>query len=123
MFHVVEKNKKLVKGIMIAVTATFIFFGIGSYLGMGSISDNDYVAKIGNQKIYPRDIDNFTANASQKLDKIKVMFGLIDRQLIINNIEDNNLTVTPKQIQDEIIKIPMFQDKNKNFSLTKYQDF
>ncbi|HMT02483.1 MAG TPA: peptidylprolyl isomerase [Burkholderiales bacterium] len=123
MFHVVEKNKKLVKGIMIAVTATFIFFGIGSYLGMGSFNDNDYVAKIGSQKIYPRDIDNFTANTPQKLDKIKVMMGLIDRQLILNNIEDNHLTVTPKQIQDEIIKIPMFQDKNKIFSLTKYQDF
>jgi len=120
MFNVVEKNQKLVKGIMIAVTATFVLWGIGGYLGMSN--DNTYVAKVGSKKIYPQDIDRAIQQNPQNTDKMQILFGLINRQLLLNNIEHYHLVATKDQLQNEIANIPAFQDKGK-FSLNKYEAF
>ncbi len=121
MFNVVEKHQKVVKGIMIAITATFVVWGIGGYLGMGS--DDGYIAKVGSNKIYSQDIDRaIDQNPNQSQDKMQILFGLINRQLLLNSIEDNHLTVTTKQLQDAIAAIPMFQTDG-SFDVNKYQDF
>lgn len=121
MFNLIEKNQALVKGIMIAVTATFVLWGIGGYLGMGG--DDGYVAKVGNNKIYPQDIDNATQqNPQQNTDKMQVLFGLINRQLLLNSFDSNHMSATDKQLQQQIANIPLFLDNGK-FSLKKYQDF
>ena len=79
MFNVIEKHQKAVKGLMIAITATFVVWGIGGYLGMGS--DDGYVAKVGSNKIYSQDIDRaIDPNSGQPQDKMQVLFGLINRQ-------------------------------------------
>ncbi len=121
MFNIVEKNQKLVKGIMIVITATFVLWGIGGYLG--SSGDDGYVAKVGSQKIYTRDIDRTIDQYPQNTDKMQVLFGLINRQLLINNINDYHMVATKEQLQKQIASIPEFQESNAQFSLKKYQDF
>ena len=106
---------------MIAITATFVVWGIGGYLGM--TGDDGYIAKVGSNKIYSQDIDNaMDQNPGQGQDKMQILFGLINRQLMLNAIQDNHLTVTTKQLQDSIAAIPMFQTNGK-FDVNKYEDF
>ena len=104
MFNVIENNQKLVKGIMIVVTASFVVWGIGGYLGMAG--DDGYLAKVGNQKIYPRDLDQAMQENPQNTDKMQVLFGLINRQLLISNIDNYHMIATKSQLQHEIAAIP-----------------
>lgn len=120
MFNLVEKNQKLVKGIMIAVTATFVVWGIGGYLGMSG--DDGYVAKVGSSKIYTNDIDNALEQNPKNTDKMQVLFGLINRQLLLNNFDRYHMSATQEQMQQEISNMPIFQDNNA-FSTKKYHDF
>mgnify|MGYP000284702247 CR=1 FL=1 len=121
MFHLVDKNQKLVKWIMIAVIASFVVWGIGGYLGMSG--DDGYLAKVGSHKIYSKDLDQaMNQEQQQNNDKMQVLFGLINRQLLLNSFEDNRLTVTKDQLQQEIAKIPAFQT-NGQFDLKKYEEF
>ncbi len=122
MFHIVEKNQKLVKGILVAVAATFVMFGVGGYLGMGG--DDGYVAKVGSSKIYSGDIDNAIQQQQQgqSQDKMQVLLGLINRQLLLNSFKDNHLSVSDDALQKTIADIPAFQESGV-FILSKYQDF
>ena len=120
MFHIVEKNQKLVKGILVAVAATFVMFGVGGYLGMGG--DDGYVAKVGSAKIYSSDIDNAMQQQGQSQDKMQVLLGLINRQLLLNSFKDENLSVSNEALQKAIADIPAFQESGV-FILSKYQDF
>ncbi len=121
MFNIVEKHQKLVKGIMITLTATFVVWGVSGYLGMAG--DDGYVAKVGSNKLYLQDIDRaMDQNPSQGQDKMQVLFGLINRQLLLNSIDDNHMTVTTKQLQSAIAAIPVFQTDGA-FDPKKYEDF
>lgn len=121
MFNVVEKHQKLVKGIMITITATFVVWGISGYLGMAG--DDGYVAKVGGNKIYSQDIDRaIDANQGQSTDKMQVLFGLINRQLLINSLQDHHMSVTTGELQKAISALPMFQT-NGQFDPKKYEDF
>lgn len=121
MFNVVERHQKLVKGVMIALTATFVVWGIGGYLGMSG--DDGYVAKVGGNKIYLQDIERISQqNPSASQDKMQILFGLINRQLLLNSFADNNLTVTTKQLQTAIAAIDVFQSQGK-FDVAKYESF
>ncbi|MCC2644561.1 MAG: peptidylprolyl isomerase [Burkholderiales bacterium] len=120
MFNLIEKNQTFVKGVMIAVAATFVLWGIGGYLGMGS--DDGYIAKVGSNKIYTRDIDNAITQNPQNTDKMQVLSGLINRQLLLNNFDNYHMVASKDQLQQKISEIPLFLDNGK-FSLKKYQDF
>ena len=120
MFNVIEKNQKLTKGIMIAVTASFVLWGISGYISQSS--DDGYVAKIGDQRIYPKDIDQ--AMESQKgANRKDILAGLINRSLIIENANYYNLTASDSELQAEILKIPEFQNAKGDFSIEKYQNY
>ncbi|MDQ5922034.1 MAG: peptidyl-prolyl cis-trans isomerase [Pseudomonadota bacterium] len=121
MFNIVEKNQKVVKWIMIVIIITFALWGIGGYLS--NVGDDGYVAKVGSFRIYPRDIDNAILQNPQNTDKMQVMFGLINRQLLLNNIDDYHMQATKTQLQQKIAAMPEFQDSNGQFDLSKYQDF
>lgn len=121
MFNVVERHQKTVKGILIAITATFVVWGVSGYLDMGG--DDGYVAKVGSNKIYTQDVDNaMSQNPSQAQDKMQVLFGLINRQLLINALQDNHMSATTAQLQQAIMAIPMFQTSGK-FDVKKYEDY
>lgn len=118
MFNVVEKNQKLVKGLMIFIALTFVMWGIGSYLGM--IGDDGYVAKVGSTKIYERDINNVLEQNKDAGDKMQVLFSLINRQLLLSNSDSYHMQATKKQLQDEIAGIKDFQESGV-FSLSKFE--
>lgn len=121
MFNIIERHPKVVKGIMIAITATFVVWGISGYLGM--TGDDGYVAKVGSSKIYSQDIDRaMDQNPGQNQDKMQILFGLINRQLLINSLDDEHMSVTTAQLQQEIAQIPMFQTNGK-FDVNKYETF
>lgn len=120
MFSTVEKHQKLVKGLMIFLGAAFAMWGIGGYLG--ATGDDGYVAKVGSSKIYPRDIDQAMEGNTQQQNKMQVLFGLINRQVLLNHINDTHQTVTDSMLQQEIAKIPLFQE-NGEFNLDKYTGF
>lgn len=121
MFNVVERHQKTVKGILIAITATFVVWGVSGYLDMGG--DDGYVAKVGSNKIYTQDIDNaMSQNPGQPQDKMQVLFGLINRQLLINALQDNHMSASTAQLQQAIAAIPMFQTNGK-FDVKKYEDY
>lgn len=121
MFNIVEKNQKLVKGIMIVVASTFVLWGIGGYLS--NTGDDGYVAKVGGIKIYPQDIDNAISQNPQNTDKMQVMLGLINRQLLLSNIDAYHMVATKEQLQQQIASMQVFQNSAGQFDLTKYQDF
>ena len=121
MFNTVEKHQKLVKGIMIVLGAAFAMWGIGGYLGANG--DDGYVAKVGKNKIYPRDIDQAMDGTNpQQQNKMQTLFGLINRQLLLNHINDTNQIATDTELRQEIAKIPAFQE-NGQFNLSKYTTF
>ena len=120
MFNIIEKNQMLVKGIMIAIGATFVLWGVGGYIGMSG--DDGYVAKVGSNKIYKQDIDQAIQQNPQNTDKMQILFGLINRQLLLNNFEDYHMKATNDQLQQEIASIPIFQESG-TFNLGKYQTF
>lgn len=121
MFNVIEKNQKVVRWILIVVIASFVLWGIGSYLGMSA--DDGYIAKVGNQKIYQRDIDDAIAqNKDSNPDKMQILYGLINRQLLLQSLSDNYMEATTHQLQQQISAIPEFQESGV-FSLNKYKEF
>ncbi len=120
MFDIVEKNQKLVKGIMIAVGASFVLWGIGSYLGM--VSDDGYLAKVGSKKIYMRDIDQAMQNDPNQ-DKLQLLYGLVNRQLLLNNFADNHMVADTDELKQTIAQIPAFQNSQGQFQLSKYKEF
>ncbi|MDD3266937.1 MAG: peptidylprolyl isomerase [Burkholderiales bacterium] len=121
MFNVVEKHQKLVKGILITITATFVVWGVSGYLGMSG--DDGYVAKVGNKKIYSQDIDNaMDPSQGQQQDKTQTLFGLINRQLLINSLNDHHMSVTTEELQKAISALSMFQT-NGQFDASKYEAF
>lgn len=121
MFNTIEKHQKLVKGLLIALGVAFAMWGVGGYLGMSGY--DGYVAKVGSQKIYPRDIDRAAEqNPKQATDKMQILLGLINRQLLINNFNDQRMLATTAALQHEIASIPAFQE-NGSFSVKKYTEF
>jgi peptidyl-prolyl cis-trans isomerase D len=121
MFNIIEENQKFAKGIMIAVVAAFVLWGVGGYIN-GS-SDDGYIAKVGNLKIYSQDIDNAMQQNPQNSDKMQVLLGLINRDLLLDNINANNMTATSDQLQQQIAAIKIFQDENGKFDINKYKEF
>lgn len=120
MFNLIEKNQALVKGIMLAVIAAFVLWGIGGYLGMSG--DDGYIAKVGKTKIYSRDIDAAIEQNPQNTDKMQVLFGLINRQLLITHFDSYHMSASNAELQQQISSIPLFLDNGK-FSAKKYEDF
>lgn len=121
MFNMVEKHQKVVKGILITITATFVVWGISGYLGMSG--DDGYVAKVGSKKIYSQDIDNaMDPSQGQQQDKTQTLFGLINRQLLINSLDDHHMSVTTSELQKAIAALPMFQTDGQ-FDTSKYEAF
>ncbi len=121
MFNIVNKHQKLVKSMMIFIIITFIVWGIGSYVAMMN-SDNNYIAKVGNKKIYQKDINNVLAQNKQ-YTKDDALFVLINRQLIINNADHYSLLVDNNQLRKQIMKLSFLQNESGIFESRRYQLF
>ncbi len=120
MFYFVEKHNKIVKVIMFLIVATFVFWGIGSYLKTSM--DDAYLAKVGDTKIYTNELNQIMRNNPQLTDKNQILLNLINRQLLINNFDRYHVVVSKNELQDSIAKIPNFQVNGK-FNQKTYLEF
>jgi peptidyl-prolyl cis-trans isomerase D len=122
MLQPLNEHPKWIKIVLAIIIISFIFWGIGSYLSF--VNDDTYVAKVGNDKIYLNDVDQAMSDASNKnMDKTSVLMGLVNRQLLINMINDNHLRASNEEIRQMIAEQKDFQDKEGNFDPNKYLNY
>lgn len=111
----------LLGAVTFMIIVTFVFWGIG---GSGPSSESDRIlAEIEGQPIplqeFRRAYENEYKRARErypneeeikKLDlKERVLNSLIDRQVIVIAAEEAGITVTEKELQNEILQLPYFQ--------------
>lgn len=119
-------------GLMAVVCVAFIFAGFFPDFGfMGSGSVGGGAATVNGQMISLNDFRETLENVQQdsknrgqdpKQVEGEVLDLLIDRELFVQNLKKEGFTVADKQIFDEIVKIPAFQDKGQ-FSRLNYKNY
>ncbi|NNF95502.1 MAG: SurA N-terminal domain-containing protein, partial [Halobacteria archaeon] len=117
------------------IIITFALFGLSSYL---SGTAKSVVASVNGVEISERDLLREYQNAQQRLQQMlgsnyradlfdeeimkqQVLEGLIQRELINQELEAENYQVAPQQIVASLQKIPAFQDANGEFSAENYR--
>ena len=120
MFEFVEKNKKFVQILLGLIILTFVI-GVGLQ-GYNAFRE-PYLAKVGNVTITERDLAKETSGEKLGNEQRSEMLSLlIQRQLILNKVNELHLHVS-KEILDRIIgSIPAFMKEGK-FSSERYQTF
>ena len=122
MFQLVEKYPKTFQAILALVSLPFIFFGISSYQ---AVSNNIFVAKIGNSVITPhqlnqsieRQIQNFGENDLETQTRMAndpgfrylVLKAMIYEQLSQQFVIDNHISIDDSVLAKTISEEPAFQ--------------
>ncbi|QEL55247.1 SurA N-terminal domain-containing protein [Chromobacterium paludis] len=120
MFEFVQNNKTVIQVILGAVALTFVGFGVGSY---SSATDDPYLVKVGNTKIYKRDLDRaLEGRPSDPATRQAMLENMIQRELLLSDARDHGATVSPEQLRKFIAAVPLFQDGGK-FSAERYAEF
>lgn len=136
-----ESFRRMIRGwlgkvLIVLFALPFALFGVSSiFQGTGQ---NDYVAKINGVKIEPYKLQNaielrrqslmqrFGENIPESMlnpDFLKpsVLDALVDRELLIQSADDNNLQYSLDEIKSLIAKEPAFQEDGK-FSNARYDE-
>jgi peptidyl-prolyl cis-trans isomerase D len=117
------------------IIITFALFGLSSYL---SGTAQSFVATVNGVEISERDLLREYQNAQRRLQQMlganyradlfneeimkqQVLEGLIQRELINQELEAGNYQVAPEQIIASLQQIPAFHDANGNFSAENYR--
>lgn len=117
------------------IIITFALFGLSSYL---SGTAKSIVATVNGVEISERDLLREYQNAQKRLQQMlganyradlfneeimkrQVLEGLIQRELINQELEAKNYQVAPEQIVASLHKIPAFQNANGEFSAENYR--
>ena len=117
------------------IIITFALFGLSSYL---SGSAKSIVATVNGVEISERDLLREYQNAQKRLQQMlganyradlfneeimkrQVLEGLIQRELINQELDASKYHVAPQQIVASLHKIPAFQDANGEFSAENYR--
>ena len=117
------------------IIITFALFGLSSYL---SGTAKSVVASVNGVEISERDLLSEYQNAQQRLQQMlganyradlfnedlmkqQVLEGLIQRELINQELESENYQVAPQQIIASLQTIPAFQNENGEFSTDNYR--
>lgn len=120
MFDFVQNNKFAIKIILGAVALTFVGFGVGSY---SAITDDPYLAKVGDSKIYKRDLDKLLegrpADAAMRQAALE---NLIRQELILSAARRGHASISAEELRRVIASIPAFQE-NGAFSPARYKEF
>ncbi|UTH73211.1 SurA N-terminal domain-containing protein [Chromobacterium sp. IIBBL 290-4] len=120
MFEFVQNNKTVIQVILGAVALTFVGFGVSSY---SSATDDPYLVKVGNAKIYKRDLDRaLEGKPSDPATRQAMLQEMIRRELVLADARDHGAAVSPAQLQKFIAAIPLFQENGK-FSAERYSEF
>ena len=86
MFDFVQKNTVLIKVILGAVALTFVGFGVGSYT---TATDDNYLAEVGDSRIYSRDIDQaLQGQPTNPVVRQQMLDMLIRQRLLLAEAEE-----------------------------------
>ncbi len=134
MFDAVRNNKRIVQVFLVLITLPFAFFGLESYVG--SASDADHVAKIGDSKITQQ---QFQQAVREQQERLTASMGQVDpallnspeaRKAIINDLVNQrvllleaskqHLMVSDQALAQMIASIDAFKVDNR-FSQERYR--
>lgn len=120
MFDFVQKNTVLIKVILGAVALTFVGFGVGSYT---TATDDNYLAEVGDSRIYSRDIDQaLQGQPTNPVVRQQMLDMLIRQRLLLAEAEKAGLVITPAMLQRAIAAMPAVQ-KDGRFDPAMYQAY
>lgn len=120
MFDFVQKNTLLIKVILGAVALTFVGFGVGSYTAS---SDDPYLAKVADLKIYKQDVDRvLNGQPADSAVRQQVLESLVRQKLLLADAGAAGLVVSDEALRRAIAAVPAFQDNGK-FSPSRYEAF
>ena len=133
MFDLVRNNKKIVQVFLALICLPFAFFGVESYMNQQGVGDD--LAKVGDIKISRYALDEAMREAEQnarrndanfdlktfntKENRLLVLNNLINRQVIMSEIERLKLRVSDEQVRQLIASQEAFQE-NGAFSNARY---
>lgn len=121
----------LIKGLLLIIVVTFIIsFGVGTFsnpkevmvtVGDREILVQDYVSRYQRQLEQMR--NQFGENTERIAQQInlrqQVYDNMINQQLILISAEDQGLVVTPAELQETVLRQPVFQ-ANGRFDRSRY---
>ena len=141
MLSVIRKysGSWLIKAMLIAVAITFFSgWALLGYFRKGGFGSGEYAAIVNGQRI-PTDRleksyqnledrfrqrmgEQFSEELAQRLHlKQQALNFLINRELILGEVERLHLQVTDEEIRDSLTQFPAFRDADGNFSPSRYQ--
>lgn len=134
MFDAVRNNKRIVQVFLLLITVPFAMWGLDSY--MKSDGGAAQVAKVGDAKIT---LNQFQQALREQQNRMRAQFpgvdakllnspairesvlnGLVDQQLLQQEVNKQHLGVSVQALQETIANIPAFQEDGK-FSLKRYE--
>ncbi len=135
MFDSVRNNKRIVQVFLLAITVPFAVWGLDSYFR--SDGGTAQVAKVGGIKIT---LNQFQQALREQQDKMRtqlpgidaklldspairqsVLNGLVDQQLLLQEVTSKRMGVSVSALQETIASIPAFQE-NGQFSAKRYEE-
>ncbi|AUH50960.1 peptidylprolyl isomerase [Chromobacterium sp. ATCC 53434] len=120
MFEFVQNNKTVIQVILGAVALTFVGFGVSSYT---SATDDPYLVKVGDSKIYKRDLDRaLEGQPGDPATRQSMLENMIRRELLLADARAHGAVVSPAQLHKFISAIPLFQQDGQ-FSQERYREF
>lgn len=127
-----HSRSMIIKLIYVALILSFLVWGIGSYnskknliaatVNGQSITFDEYRKTLDNLTNYYKETlkDNFNEDILVKLNlKKKALDSLIDRLLVLQEADKQNIEISKEEIRKKIESFPAFQENGK-FNETKY---
>ncbi|MCX8145706.1 MAG: SurA N-terminal domain-containing protein [Azovibrio sp.] len=134
MFDAVRNNKRIVQVFLLLITIPFAMWGLDSY--MKSDGGTAQVAKVGDVKIT---LSQFQQALREQQDRMRAQFpgidaklldsptvresvlnGLVDQQLLLQEVQRLRLGVSVQALQSMIASIPAFHEDGR-FSQRRYE--
>ncbi len=138
MLQLIRENAQ---GIVIWVIVGFIILGLSSFILSSYLGGNvkTYVAKVNDTEISDRQFriaynnrqaqlqqqlgENFSRFFNESMLRSSVINGMVNNELLNQLSYEAGFRVGPDQVQQELSKVPLFQDENGRFSNEKFAGF
>jgi len=134
MFDAVRNNKRIVQVFLLLIMVPFAMWGLGSYMDKDGGARE--VAKVGDEKIT---LNQFQQAMREQQTRMRAQFpgvdaklldspairesvlnGLVDQQLLLQEVNRMRLGVSVQALQEMIASIPAFQEEGR-FSRQRYE--
>lgn len=115
MFKAIEKYRTVAQVLLGLIGISFIGFGIA---GFQSASDNQYIIRVGDQRVTRYQLDEAvrnTENAGGVANRQAVFETLVNQAYLLEGAKKLGIVVSDEQIKQMIVDNPQFHDANKKF--------